>query len=185
MHHCEEGSHCVFDLLIGWLGSMVPWTSFGYRCHHIPVLPSTTSPPHPRLCFPFLCFYGIHCCLHHQHRTCRCTRMVHSRLRCWQLLHCLSPLFASAAPLGNWALYRVGLNVLSYVGALLGLPPLPNNSSSSINTVCLCDWVCFDHCTSLDLCDREWCWWCLCSRCCFCPSSSVRHCNLHLCCNCK
>ena len=42
----------------------------------------------------------------------------------WYVLGCAAdncftvflPLFASAAPLGNWALYRVGLNVLSYVG---------------------------------------------------------------------
>ena len=27
MHHCQEGSHCVPDLLGGWMGSMVPWTS--------------------------------------------------------------------------------------------------------------------------------------------------------------
>ena len=35
------------------------------------------------------------------------------------------PLFASAAPLGNWALYRVGLNVLSYVDNVLGGVILP------------------------------------------------------------
>ena len=44
----------------------------------------------------------------------------------WYVLGCVAdncftvflPLFASAAPLGNWALYRVGLNVLSYDGGL-------------------------------------------------------------------
>ena len=45
----------------------------------------------------------------------------------WYVLGCAAdncftvflPLFASAAPLGNWALYRVGLNVLSYIGSPL------------------------------------------------------------------
>ena len=49
----------------------------------------------------------------------------------WYVLRCAAdncftvflPLFASAAPLGNWALYRVGLNVLSYVGGVFGVPP--------------------------------------------------------------
>ena len=50
----------------------------------------------------------------------------------WYVLGCVAdncftvflPLFASAAPLGNWALYRVGLNVLSYVGGGSS-PPFP------------------------------------------------------------
>jgi hypothetical protein len=49
----------------------------------------------------------------------------------WHVLSCsidncftiFLPLFASAAPLANWALYRVGLNILSYVGfSGTGLP---------------------------------------------------------------
>ena len=83
----------------------------------------------------------------------------------WYVLGCAAdncftvflPLFASAAPLGNWALYRVGLNVLSYVGTF-GRLHLSQQLQPLLNTVCLCDWVCFDHCTSPDFCDREWCW---------------------------
>ena len=47
----------------------------------------------------------------------------------WYVLSCsvdncftvFLPLFASAAPLGNWALYRVGLHIFSYAGAGLVL----------------------------------------------------------------
>ena len=50
----------------------------------------------------------------------------------WHILSCsvegcftvFLPLFASVAPLANWALYRVGLNVFSYVG-LLSLLSVP------------------------------------------------------------
>ena len=50
----------------------------------------------------------------------------------WYVLGCAAdncftvflPLFASAAPLGNWALYQVGLNVVSYIGILFpSFPP--------------------------------------------------------------
>ena len=43
------------------------------------------------LYLPFLCLWSIHHCLHHQHCTCRCTRMVRSQLHHRQLLHRLSP----------------------------------------------------------------------------------------------
>ena len=75
----------------------------------------------------------------------------------WYVLGCAAdncftvflPLLASAAPLGNWALYRVGLNVLSYVGnGSFGSPSFPTTPAPPSNTICLCHWVRFDHRTS-------------------------------------
>ena len=51
----------------------------------------------------------------------------------WYVLSCsvdncftvFLPLFASAAPLGNWALYRVGLHIFSYAGSPPIFPPFP------------------------------------------------------------
>ena len=130
MHHREESSHCVIDLLISWLGSMVPWTSFGYSLSShssTPKLP--LSLPHGYV-FPssaFMAFIAV-----------SIINIVLVVALGWYVLGCAAdncftvflPLFASAAPLGNWALYRVGLNVLSYVGGIRWVSTtFPNNSS--------------------------------------------------------
>ena len=126
MYHREESSHCVLDLLIRWLGSMVPWTSFGYGCHHIRYSTSASTPT--GYVFPssaFMAFIAV-----------SIINIVLVVALGWYVLGCVAdncftvflPLFASAAPLGNWALYRVGLNVLSYVGEPPVLPPFPTTA---------------------------------------------------------
>ena len=90
------------------------------------------------------------------------------------------PLFASAAPLANWALYRVGLNVLSYVGF-----PSCSSSNNSIDSICNCHWFSLHHCTNPCIHHCQWLWRSICHCCCLCPPSPICHRCLLLCRNCK
>ena len=123
MHQCEEGSHRVPDLLVSWLGSLVPWTSLVDSCYHISILedyPTYSSYIFPSSAFGAFIAVSI-------------VNIVLALALGWYVLSCVDencftvflPLFASAAPLGNWALYRVGLNVLSYVGIMSNSFPPP------------------------------------------------------------
>ena len=52
MHHCQEGSHCVLDLLGSWMGSLVPWAS-PVDCHER-IRICSNSAPMLHLTIPFL-----------------------------------------------------------------------------------------------------------------------------------
>ena len=117
MHQCKEGGRRLIDLLVRWMGSMVPWTPLGSRRHHIPVLPNWWPflPIPSGYIFPSTAFGAF--------IIVSIINIVLVVALGWYVLGCTTdncftvflPLFASAASLGNWALYRVGLNVLSYV----------------------------------------------------------------------
>ena len=96
---------------------MVPWASVGHRCHHIPICSNCLL----RLYFFPATAYWASIAV-------SIANIVLALALGWHVLSCSTdncftvflPLFASAAPLGNWALYRVGVNVFSYVN-----PPPP------------------------------------------------------------
>ena len=115
LHHCQEGSHCVLDLLGGWMGSLLPWTS-PVDCHECIRICSNCSHSITTYTFPATAYQasiGV-----------AIANIVLTLALGWHVLSCsvdncftiFLPLFALAAPLANWALYRVGLNVLSYIG---------------------------------------------------------------------
>ena len=162
---------------------MVPWTSFGSRCHHIPVLRKCRSPSPHGYVFPssaFMAFIAV-----------SIINIVLVVALGWYVLGCAAdncftvflPLFASAAPLGNWALYRVGLNVLSYVENWVP-PPFPTAPAPPLTqfayaigfvsiTALLLTFVIANGAGDTFVVAAA-----------SAPTLLYRHCNLHLCCDC-